>query len=301
MLSGYLANAAITFDLQAKSMRHGKKGFERLLWAAKNVLNDNKTWLFHDPNVQGRSESIEAGEKDAGASSKQPLLKHHPLQRETTLKMLLLKDTLIPPIAPPWTSVMMDPSPSRHFHQRQLSASLLEMHEYISLLSLRAPRISSNDECDSVLSRYSIPDRSSVKVGDIMVLQWEGFLVAHWIRSIFVAITKAINKAGGWMAMSAYPYEGAGNGMGGYTILMTEDHTEGGEVRNEMQHDDDMERNGDAYAKGRLERGEGSSVVEHVGRGESGERAQKRRKKVEQRGGTFVLWEYDKGGLGLGT
>lgn len=29
-------------------MLHGKKGFERIVWAFKNVLNNSLTWLFHD-------------------------------------------------------------------------------------------------------------------------------------------------------------------------------------------------------------------------------------------------------------
>lgn len=29
-------------------MLHGKKGFERIVWAFKNVLNASRTWLFHD-------------------------------------------------------------------------------------------------------------------------------------------------------------------------------------------------------------------------------------------------------------
>lgn len=29
-------------------MLHGKKGFERIVWAFKNVLNHSLTWLFHD-------------------------------------------------------------------------------------------------------------------------------------------------------------------------------------------------------------------------------------------------------------
>lgn len=28
-------------------MLHGKKGFERVVWAAKNVLNRSVTWLFY--------------------------------------------------------------------------------------------------------------------------------------------------------------------------------------------------------------------------------------------------------------
>lgn len=29
-------------------MVHGKKGFERIVWAFKNVLNSAVTWLFYD-------------------------------------------------------------------------------------------------------------------------------------------------------------------------------------------------------------------------------------------------------------
>jgi ribonuclease P/MRP protein subunit RPP40 len=29
-------------------MLHGKKGFERIVWAFKNVLNKPMTWLFYD-------------------------------------------------------------------------------------------------------------------------------------------------------------------------------------------------------------------------------------------------------------
>jgi len=29
-------------------MLHGKKGFERVVWAFKNVLSQSLTWLFYD-------------------------------------------------------------------------------------------------------------------------------------------------------------------------------------------------------------------------------------------------------------
>ena len=40
--------SAIELDLRQPSMLHGKKGFERVVWAFKNVLNHSVTWLFHD-------------------------------------------------------------------------------------------------------------------------------------------------------------------------------------------------------------------------------------------------------------
>jgi ribonuclease P/MRP protein subunit RPP40 len=34
-------------------MLHGKKGFERIVWAVKNVLNQSVTWLLCDPASNG--------------------------------------------------------------------------------------------------------------------------------------------------------------------------------------------------------------------------------------------------------
>ena len=42
--------SAVELNLRSPSMLHGKKGFERIVWAFKNVLNHSVTWLFHDFN-----------------------------------------------------------------------------------------------------------------------------------------------------------------------------------------------------------------------------------------------------------
>lgn len=39
---------AIELNLRLPSMLHGKKGFERIVWAFKNVLNQSLAWLFCD-------------------------------------------------------------------------------------------------------------------------------------------------------------------------------------------------------------------------------------------------------------
>lgn len=38
----------IEIDLRQPSMLHGKKGFERIVWAFKNVLSHSVAWLFYD-------------------------------------------------------------------------------------------------------------------------------------------------------------------------------------------------------------------------------------------------------------
>ena len=40
---------AIQIDLRQPSMHHGRKAFDRLLWACMNVLAESIAWLFCDP------------------------------------------------------------------------------------------------------------------------------------------------------------------------------------------------------------------------------------------------------------
>ena len=53
---------AVEINLRLPSMRHGKKGFDRLVWAFKNVLNESVTWLFHDFSYDGLDDLKEDGE-----------------------------------------------------------------------------------------------------------------------------------------------------------------------------------------------------------------------------------------------
>src|SRR5271155_1891455 len=52
--------AVVEIDLKQPSMLHGKKGFDRLVWAAKNVLNESLTWLVCD--MQPGSVTADSGE-----------------------------------------------------------------------------------------------------------------------------------------------------------------------------------------------------------------------------------------------
>ena len=50
----------VEIDLRPPSMLHGKKGFERILWAARNVLNHSLMWLFCDLHAKN-SQLSDAG------------------------------------------------------------------------------------------------------------------------------------------------------------------------------------------------------------------------------------------------
>jgi ribonuclease P/MRP protein subunit RPP40 len=43
----------VEIELRLPSMLHGKKGFDRIVYAFKNVLNTPVTWLFCDLGTTG--------------------------------------------------------------------------------------------------------------------------------------------------------------------------------------------------------------------------------------------------------
>jgi len=45
----------VEINLRLPSMLHGKKGFDRIVYACKNALNTPVTWLFCDLGVTGTS------------------------------------------------------------------------------------------------------------------------------------------------------------------------------------------------------------------------------------------------------
>ncbi len=60
--------SVIEIDLRQPSMLHGKKGFEKIVWAFKNVLNQPVTWLFHD--VAMEVDSMVASKYESGKGSR---------------------------------------------------------------------------------------------------------------------------------------------------------------------------------------------------------------------------------------
>lgn len=57
----WLIIVAVELDLRLPSMVLGKKGFERIVWAFKNVLNSAVTWLFYDFNARRESSAADKG------------------------------------------------------------------------------------------------------------------------------------------------------------------------------------------------------------------------------------------------
>ena len=136
----------------------------------------------------------------------------------------------------------------------------LEIHEWLGLVALRSPRVQQDDEIDSYLSRYSVPDHESAMPSDIISIQWSGFIPAPWIRDLLIALrcdfpkpfepfsrilqcgsqVESLTNSGTysgvcllevvdtrherWLALSAYAFHTAVvDGQDGYTMLRLPD------------------------------------------------------------------------------
>ena len=173
-------------------MLHGKKGFERLVWAAKNVLNNSMTWLFcdltaipspHTPTPSSDEPSqIEPGSKPAPSPT--PISKHAPIQRVVTPTTTHLKSVLIPPLIP------LESAPKGSTEKELVRLQALELSEWLALVVLGSPRIQSQDEIDPYLSRYEVPgsDEKLAKNGNVVLVRWRGFLPVKWVEGLWLSL-----------------------------------------------------------------------------------------------------------------
>ena len=217
---GIAANwfTVVEFDLRAPSMRHGKKGFSRLEWACKNVLNQSVTWLFYNFNPNGAETLTEGGEA---------ISTHQPFIYTSAPSPTLLRDVSVP---------KLDSDDLENIYEQEDSLALLE---WLHLVSLDSPRILSSDHIDSFLSRYEVPDFSEngdgVSVKNIVKVRWRGFIPPLFMRELYLMARKfglrgdkgrrvdgeghvemSSQDEGKWFAMTAKAFGGYG---GCYTTM----------------------------------------------------------------------------------
>ncbi|OAL21029.1 hypothetical protein AYO22_08313 [Fonsecaea multimorphosa] len=225
-------------NLRLPSMLHGKKGFERLVWAAKHVLNQSLNWLFLDLNTDFG---------DVLNQNTTPLSIHHPTIHMLTPVTQSLTATLIPRTMssiPGGVSVL-----STEAHE-----SLYDVLEYIDMLSLASPRVQATDQTHSFLSRYEVPDLADdVDLNDpstsgetVRVLIWSGLIPSRWILELLCAVIRysrvgafeALSRQQQWLAINVSSHKTqAVNQIDGYTVLLQPAHN-AGQPRN--PHPDDQ-------------------------------------------------------------
>ncbi|KAL9624851.1 MAG: hypothetical protein Q9160_000898 [Pyrenula sp. 1 TL-2023] len=142
-------------------MLHGKKGFERLVWAAKNVLNQSLCWLV--VNVQSiQSTTLVAPGKIACHSlgtciylsdeAFAPLPKHHPIHVNAGPQSGTQHEVLVPNMTVPFASG------TGQLEQNDIQSWTYETLEWLGLSGIGSRRILETDNIDPYLSRYALPD-----------------------------------------------------------------------------------------------------------------------------------------------
>jgi ribonuclease P/MRP protein subunit RPP40 len=176
-------------------MLPGKKAFERLQWAFKNVLDASLAWLFYDL----RSPLTVNGEVQGALAAHAP-----------TIKVLEPSPEPFQRILCPSFRLSGDASDE---DVREEAAELLE---WLSLTMSRSPRVQKGDNMDPFLCRYR-PAEGATPV-DLVSYQWRGLAPAAFVLKVLLVVMKASSPATtageGWFALSGASFDGKG-----YTIL----------------------------------------------------------------------------------
>ncbi|KAL6907270.1 ribonuclease P 40kDa subunit domain-containing protein [Trichoderma evansii] len=182
----------VSYNLREESMLHGRKRFDRLVYACKNVLNQSMKWLVCNASTSGLLESLNA--------------------TKVTPSPRLATDTGVNQI-----SLRMPSTILAQGDRESLEYSATEMYEWLSLVRLESPRIVAGDSIDPYLSRYSPPEIDSAKAQtQVCKLSWQGILSSSWLRGLFVDIVTSCPSQS-WFALSATTF--SRNILGGCSEL----------------------------------------------------------------------------------
>ncbi|KUI63498.1 Ribonuclease P protein subunit p40 [Cytospora mali] len=156
----------VEFDLRRPSMFRGKKGFDRLVYACKKVLSEPLTWLFC--NVADRTPKPD------------PLEAFQPTKCTSSPQITEAIDAVVPQLK--LGSDMISGTEAQ-----DLPDFASEIYEWLSLVRLQSPRVSSTDNIDPYLSRYQIPGEPGQQTtSGLCTVTWDGFIPPSFARQLLV-------------------------------------------------------------------------------------------------------------------
>ncbi|GIK03148.1 hypothetical protein Aspvir_007217 [Aspergillus viridinutans] len=197
----------VEINLRLPSMLHGKKGFDRIVWAFKNVLDHSVAWLFYDlaPGANGISKG-------------DPTLKgNHPQIIDCDVSRTHYPNI----IAPSFCETTFTEASSEHI----LKEDSENLSEWLAMVALGSPRVSKDDNIDPYLSRYSVPDDGPLRSTNLVSLKWHGFVTASWILDLFISVLRETasksSPASTWFALSSSALgREAVEAKDGYTVML---------------------------------------------------------------------------------
>ncbi|CAK7272339.1 hypothetical protein SEPCBS119000_005072 [Sporothrix epigloea] len=181
----------VEFDLNEKAMWPGKGGFDRLLYACRNVFNTPVTWLF--------CSMFDAPTPD-------PLDAFFPTWVTVEPTVLQHVGIALPPLGRPPSLLVGGGAGNDHLETEE---AVVELYEWLSLVRLGSPRVEAADKIDPYLSRYAVPspdvgESAASSVKDLCTLRWRGFFSPTWACQTLLGALVAMptSAADAWLAMS---------------------------------------------------------------------------------------------------
>ena len=188
------ARYAVEVNLRQPSMVRGKSGFERIVWAFKNVLDSSVAWLFY--NCRGPNDGTG------------PIAKHMPHVRGAKPDVQRLEGVLVPATPKVFEDGDWDQA--------------TELLEWLCMIGNLSPRVQSTTSIDPYLCRYEMPPRNdsgeSDKSRTLTRFRWHGFIPASFIVQLFLATLRA--SGDGWASFTANAFN-----RKAYTILKSGDRS----------------------------------------------------------------------------
>ena len=194
-LIGYLLimSSVVELNLRLPSMLHGKKGFERIVWAFTNVLTQSMAWLFHDlESNPGQDEGDHGPEPEKGNSNNllkvgtgtgtKPINKVQPQLITCEPQEIDHQHIITPPFLNEKGKVLEKMS------EGDLQEHCGSLSEWLAMVQMASPRLFGEDDVDPYLSRYEVPDADGSQVSDLMSLKWHGLISSRWIMQLFLIL-----------------------------------------------------------------------------------------------------------------
>ncbi|KAI4616101.1 hypothetical protein J4E83_006771 [Alternaria metachromatica] len=160
----------VEYDLRESSMKHGKKGFGRLEWAARNVLDKSLTWLFYNASPTSR---------EALGEGRELIEKHAPWVCDVLPEERRLGGVMVPRVSVAGLKDVYDEDEA------------MGLLEWIHMLQLGSPRVEVGDDINPHLSRYEVPDLGKgFEEKSMVTLRWRGFMGPAFMRDLFLLVRK---------------------------------------------------------------------------------------------------------------
>ena len=187
-----IMSSVVELNLRLPSMLHGKKGFERIVWAFANVLTQSMAWLFHDlESNPGPGEGDHASEPKKGKNSKnilkvgagnKPIDKVQPQLITCEPQEIDHEQIITPPF-------YENGKVLENMSEGDLQEYCGSLSEWIAMVQMASPRLSGEDDVDPYLSRYAAPGADEGQASDLMSLKWHGLISSRWIMQLFLNLS----------------------------------------------------------------------------------------------------------------